>query len=278
MKIHVGQVAVLGVVRANTDSSRIAVLDFDIDVADGGVEGSRAGVGRLGVFALAGVASRKAFSRPATRKENHVRRAVLKGWRVGAQDKHRPSLAISNETDTRPDVDGPSEAITAGGQKQNALIGGFLYFVDGLLQGIRVVGNAVALDRKLVRREVHSARIVQAAGEVGSGQKRASETKKSRERKQFFHHDQFLECLDLSRPGAQPIKITEKRSMDYSLTGKIITGLIVVRVVLFAVIRVGARTAAVAGLGQFPMSMIPARCRSKGNNSERRMGKRGLQD
>ena len=70
MKIHVGQVAVLGVVRADADSSRIAVLDFDIDVADGRVKGSRAGVGRLGVFAFAGVARRKAFSWPATRKEN----------------------------------------------------------------------------------------------------------------------------------------------------------------------------------------------------------------
>ena len=259
MKIHVGQVAVLGVVRADTDSSRIAALDFDIDVADGGVEGSRASVGRLGVFAFAGVARRKAFSRPATRKENHVRRAVLKGWRVGAQDKHRPSLAISNETDTRPDVDGPSEAIAAGGQKQNALIGGFLNFVDGLLQGIRVVGNAVALDRKLVRREVHSARIVQAAGEVGSGQKWASETKKSRERKQFFHHDQFLECLALSRPGAQPFKVTEKRSMDYSLTGKIITNLIVVGVVLFAVIRFAEATNATQEPQSPPLATLRTR-------------------
>jgi len=49
--------------------------------------------------------------------------------------------------------------------------------------------------------------------------------------------------------------------MDYSLTEKIITGLIVLGVVLFAVLRVGAGTTAVAGLGHFPMSMIPARLR-----------------
>jgi hypothetical protein len=49
--------------------------------------------------------------------------------------------------------------------------------------------------------------------------------------------------------------------MDRSLVEKIVTGLIVTAVVIFTIIRVGAGTAAVAGLGHVPMSMIPSRLR-----------------
>jgi hypothetical protein len=49
--------------------------------------------------------------------------------------------------------------------------------------------------------------------------------------------------------------------MDHSLVEKIVTGLIVTAVVIFTIIRAGAGTAAVAGLGHVPMSMIPTRLR-----------------
>ena len=49
--------------------------------------------------------------------------------------------------------------------------------------------------------------------------------------------------------------------MDHSFLEKIVTGLIIGGVVIFAILRVGAGTAAVAGLGHFPMSMIPTRLR-----------------
>ena len=49
--------------------------------------------------------------------------------------------------------------------------------------------------------------------------------------------------------------------MDHSSIEKIVTGLIVTAVVIFTIIRVGAGTAAVAGLGHVPMSMIPTRLR-----------------
>jgi hypothetical protein len=49
--------------------------------------------------------------------------------------------------------------------------------------------------------------------------------------------------------------------MDHSSTEKILTGLIVSGVVILTIIRVGAGTAAVAGLGHIPMSMIPTRLR-----------------
>jgi len=49
--------------------------------------------------------------------------------------------------------------------------------------------------------------------------------------------------------------------MDHSWIEKILAGLLVLGVVVLAILRVGAGTAAVAGLGHFPMSMIPARLR-----------------
>ncbi len=50
--------------------------------------------------------------------------------------------------------------------------------------------------------------------------------------------------------------------MEHSwLIEKILTGLVVFAAVVFAVLRLGGGLAAVAGLGQFPMSMIPVRLR-----------------
>lgn len=49
--------------------------------------------------------------------------------------------------------------------------------------------------------------------------------------------------------------------MDHSWIGKILTGLFILGVVIFGIIRLGFGTAAVAGLGHLPMSMVPPRLR-----------------
>ena len=50
--------------------------------------------------------------------------------------------------------------------------------------------------------------------------------------------------------------------MNYSWLGeKFLPGLVIVGVVIFAILRFGGGLAAAAGLGRFPMSMIPARLR-----------------
>ncbi len=50
--------------------------------------------------------------------------------------------------------------------------------------------------------------------------------------------------------------------MEHSwLIEKVLTGLVILAVVIFAALRLGGGLAAVAGLGQFPMAMIPARLR-----------------
>ena len=47
--------------------------------------------------------------------------------------------------------------------------------------------------------------------------------------------------------------------MDHAwLIRKILTGLVILGAVIFGIVRLGAGTAAVAGLGNLPMSMVPA--------------------
>ena len=49
--------------------------------------------------------------------------------------------------------------------------------------------------------------------------------------------------------------------MDQAWIERILTGVIILGVVIIAIVRAGALTAAVAALGHFPMSKIPARLR-----------------
>jgi hypothetical protein len=50
--------------------------------------------------------------------------------------------------------------------------------------------------------------------------------------------------------------------MDYAwLVEKILTGLFILGIVILGIIRLGFGTAAVAGLGHVPMSLVPARLR-----------------
>ena len=49
--------------------------------------------------------------------------------------------------------------------------------------------------------------------------------------------------------------------MDHSWIDKILIGLVILGVVVLTLLRVGMGTAAAAGLGHFPSSMIPPRLR-----------------
>lgn len=49
--------------------------------------------------------------------------------------------------------------------------------------------------------------------------------------------------------------------MDHSWIEKILTGLIILVLVIFGMLRLGVGMAGAAGLGHFPGSMIPARLR-----------------
>src|SRR5258707_14554141 len=91
VEIHVREEAVLRIVRANSDSSGISILNFDIDVTHRGVESSRTGV--WWSFFLAGLRFplRARRSWHAAGEEKHGRRPCLKAQRVAVQDEDRTS-------------------------------------------------------------------------------------------------------------------------------------------------------------------------------------------
>ena len=135
-KIDVREIAVLREARADADGAGIAVADFDVDVRHRGVEGA----GR-------GVARRFVILRATAGEEDHVLRMVfvaIEAGRVRCEDEDGARGAVADEADAGPDVDGVGEAVAAGGDEDDALVVGFLDGVDGSLDGVGVVGEAVA--------------------------------------------------------------------------------------------------------------------------------------
>jgi hypothetical protein len=69
-------------------------------------------------------------------------------------------------------------------------------------------------------------------------------------------------CLRGLRRNPQGASLRQRCSMDYSwLIRWILTGLFILAIVVFGIIRLGFGTAAAAGLGHLPMSKVPARLR-----------------
>src|SRR5258708_17766590 len=93
VEIHAREEAVLRIVRANSDSSGISILNFDIDVTHRGVESSRTGV--WWSFFRAGLRfpPRAPRAWQAAGEENHVRRPFLKARRVAPHGETPPRLA-----------------------------------------------------------------------------------------------------------------------------------------------------------------------------------------
>ena len=188
-EVHVRHEAMLGVTGADTDGAGVAVADFEIDVADGGVEGARAGIGGLtpGSAAAAGSRGRLPAGRaspagctpaaaepaagagPAAGEEDHIAFVVLVlvAGRAFGQQEDGAGGAISDDADAGPDVEGLRQAIAALGNEDNSLAGGFLNLVNGLLNSPGIVGETVAADGKGVRGEVDGLGVVQAEGVIG---------------------------------------------------------------------------------------------------------------
>jgi hypothetical protein len=85
MEVDVGQKAMLRIVRAYADGTRISFSNFKVDVADGGIE-------------RAGVRIRRRFIRlgSTTREKYHVRRPSLKTRSLRGEHKCRARGPISN--------------------------------------------------------------------------------------------------------------------------------------------------------------------------------------
>src|SRR5260370_14465817 len=147
--IHVREETVLRIVSANSDSSGISILNFDINVAHRRVESSRIGV--WWSFFCAGFRFPQGPSRArqAAGEENHVRRRFLKARRVATEDKDRAGLAVTDDADSRPRVNGSYDAVAAGWQEKNPLVGRLLALVDGVRQVFRIIAEAISVDGKL---------------------------------------------------------------------------------------------------------------------------------
>src|SRR5260221_6666829 len=150
VEIHVREEAVLRIVRANSDSSGISILNFDINVTHRGVESSRTGVWWSFFRAGFRFPPRASRARQAAGEENHVRWPLLKARCVAAQDEDRAGLAVTDGADSRPYVNGFRDAVAAGRQEKDPLVGRLLDLVDGLLQDVRIICNAISVDGKRV--------------------------------------------------------------------------------------------------------------------------------
>jgi hypothetical protein len=112
----------LSIVSAYAHCARIAITNFNIDVAHGRIEGTRAGVTRRGIC-----------PRTAAREKHHVSGALLETWRVCGQHEPGPLRAKPDQADSRPDIDGLGQTVATRGNEKNALVGCLLNLVDGLL-------------------------------------------------------------------------------------------------------------------------------------------------
>ena len=122
VKVHVGQKAMLGIVRAYAHSARIPVLNFNVEVADCGIERTGARIRRRFICTWAG-----------TREEHHISGPLLKTRRACGENKCGPRSSKSDQPDSGPDIDRPGQTVAAGGNEQNALVGFLLNLIDGLL-------------------------------------------------------------------------------------------------------------------------------------------------
>src|SRR5258708_19801744 len=92
VEIHVREETVLRVVRANSDSSGISILNLDIDVAHRGVKSSRTSVWRSLFRAGFRFPPRASRARQAAGEENHLLCPPLKPRPFPSPTQDHPSL------------------------------------------------------------------------------------------------------------------------------------------------------------------------------------------
>jgi hypothetical protein len=80
----------------------------------------------------------------AAREHDHRAHALLEARRVGAQHEDRPGRADAEDAHARRHQDAAAQAVAARRQEHQAMAGLVAGGVDGLLDGVGVVGLAVA--------------------------------------------------------------------------------------------------------------------------------------
>src|SRR5580693_7972230 len=155
------QEAMLRIVRAYAYRSRISFLDFNVDIADRGIE--RTGVGvRWSCIRV----------RSTAREEHHVRGPLLKTRRVCSQHKGRPRGSEADQPDSGPDVDRPGQTVPAEWNKQNALVRRLSNRIDRLLQNGGIIRDSIPLYGETIGRQINCFGIIRARRIVRGSEQR----------------------------------------------------------------------------------------------------------
>src|SRR5258705_1126759 len=133
------------------------------------------------------VGGRLPVVRTSAREEDHVRWALLETRRIGAENKHWPCRSVTDQSNSRPDVNCLGYTVAPRRNENNSLSALLFDGVDGRLQCCRIVGDTVGLDGKVFGGEINGFGIVQAGGEGGSSEQRRG-PEHGNTCKQFFPH------------------------------------------------------------------------------------------
>jgi hypothetical protein len=134
----VTQVGVLGDMEPDCDGGRVALADFEVDVAHRRVKRTGVGVGNVvvrrngtGRWKCDGAASARALVAREAGEHDHDAHALLETWRIRRKQEDGTGSTVADEADARPDVDGAHERVAAGGDEDDA----FALCAGGLVDG-----------------------------------------------------------------------------------------------------------------------------------------------
>src|ERR1700691_3763432 len=143
------QEAMLRIMGGYSHRTRISLLDFNVDIANRGIERTRVGIG----WSCAGV-------RSTARKEQHVSGPLLKTRGVCSQHKGGPRGPKADQPDSGPDVNRPGQTVAAGWNEQNALVRRLSNLIDRLLQYSGIIRDSIPLYREPIRRQINCSGII----------------------------------------------------------------------------------------------------------------------
>src|SRR5215469_8811084 len=165
MEIHVRKIAMLCDMKTNPDSGRIAILNLEVDIAHRGVESAGIRVGNCIVGwnnsllqPWTSAARRRVASTgrgSSAGEDYHVANSFLKAGSILAKNNDWSVLAISNQSDSRPDDKSLADAIVSFGDEDNPLNSSLLNFIDGSLNSVGVISDSVTMKRRTVPRQVN---------------------------------------------------------------------------------------------------------------------------
>ena len=166
MEIHVTQKRVLRHVKADRNRRRIAVADFEIDIAHRRIERPRVGIGDGAILRHA-IRRRERHAEPTapgapgaeSRERHHRTHALLKTRRVGRQRKHRPRRAVTEKPHPRPHKNSPRQQVPPRRHKNDSFAIGFR-FIDRRLQSCAVVALPIAVNAEFGGAQIDRPRVV----------------------------------------------------------------------------------------------------------------------